>query len=114
MSVSYLEKNTGEGVDPPRPPAYPDELKVFYCLHISIYHCTTFMCIAHIYILENEFSFSHKLWFYNPSILETPCRRLQIFQTIDSFGSNNLSLNYQRFEFVTITQFFYLYLTWNQ
>ena len=43
-----------------------------------------------------ELSFCLKLKYYYLYILATQCRRLQIFQTIISVRSNNLSLKYQR------------------
>ena len=42
--------------------------------------------------LKKELSFNRKLRFSNPYILETQCRRLLIFQTMNSVKSNNLLL----------------------
>ena len=44
-----------------------------------------------------ELSLCHKLWFSNPYIFTTPCRRPYIFQTMSSVRSNNTSLKYQSF-----------------
>ena len=71
-------------------------------------------------IKVKELSFCHKLWFSNPYFYVSIYRRPLIFQTINSFWSNNDSLKYQRFtssdckdiviiksEFVAKTQFLY-------
>jgi len=63
-------------------------------------------------------SLCHKLGFLNPNFIKTKCRRPYIFQTMNSGGSNNVSLKYERYassgccdfgiiklEFVTETQF---------
>ena len=42
-------------------------------------------------------SLCNKLWFSNPYIFATQCRRPQIFQTMNSVRSNNISLKYQSF-----------------
>ena len=47
--------------------------------------------------LLKELSFCHKLWFSNPLIFATRCRRSLIFQTLNSESSNSLSLKYLRF-----------------
>jgi len=65
-----------------------------------------------------ELSLCHKLWFSNPYILATQCRRPKLFQTMNTSRSNNLNLKYKRFtksgckdigikklEFVAKTQF---------
>ena len=39
----------------------------------------------------------HKLKFYNSYFFATQCRRPQIFKTMNSIRSNNLSLKYQWF-----------------
>ena len=44
-----------------------------------------------------ELSFCHKFKYSYPYILATQCHRPQIFQTISSVRSNNLSLKFQRF-----------------
>ena len=44
-----------------------------------------------------ELSLCHKLWFSNPYIFTTQCRRPDTFQTVNSVGSKNLSLKYQKF-----------------
>ncbi len=41
--------------------------------------------------------FLPKLWFFNPSILATRCRKPLIFQTIHFVRSNSLSLKFRRF-----------------
>ena len=43
-----------------------------------------------------ELSLCHKLWFSNPYIFGTKFCRPWISQTMNSFGSNNLILKYQR------------------
>ena len=61
--------------------------------------------------------FLPKLWFFNPCILATRCRKPLIFQTINSLRTNSLSWNIKgystsgckdirniKFEFVTKTQ----------
>ena len=45
--------------------------------------------------LGKELSLCHKLWFYNPYIYGTQRFRPEIFQTVNSVRSNNLSLKYQ-------------------
>ena len=50
-----------------------------------------------------ELSLCHKLWFSNPYILATQCRRPKLFQTMNTSRSNNLNLKYKRF--VAKTQF---------
>ena len=65
----------------------------------------------------------HKLWFSNPNIFTTQCRKPEIFQTMNFVRSNNQSLKFQKFtstgckdiriitfEFVAKTQFVYFYL----
>ena len=42
-------------------------------------------------------SFCHKLWFSNPYIFATQCRRPLIFQTMNHVRPNNISLKHQRF-----------------
>ena len=74
--------------------------------------------ITCILFAKKELSLCHKLWFYSPDICSTKRRRSEIFQTMNSVRSNNLSLKYQRvippdwkdigvrkFEFVVKTQF---------
>ena len=79
---------------------------------------------TYTYILLNrsinrkELNLCHKLFFSKPYIFGFQCRRPQIFQTMNSVRSNNISLKYKRFttldskakgikksEFVTKTQF---------
>ena len=43
-------------------------------------------------LTRKELSLCHKLWFSNAYIFATQCRRPQIFQTMNSVRSNNLSL----------------------
>ena len=54
-----------------------------------------------LYIYMNfrikNFSFCHKLWFSNFNIVANQCRRPLIFQTMNAFRSNHVSLKYQRF-----------------
>ena len=70
--------------------------------------------------IKKELSLCHKLKFFNPNIFAAQRRRPQIFQTLNSVRSNNVSLKYQRptpsgckdigiriFEFVAKTQFLY-------
>ena len=49
------------------------------------------------YFEVKELSLCHKLWFSNYYIFGTKCCSSQIFQTMNSVRSNNLSLKYQRF-----------------
>ena len=44
-----------------------------------------------------ELSFCHKLWFSNPYISASLCRRPLIFQNMNSVRTNNPSLKYLRF-----------------
>ena len=44
-----------------------------------------------------ELSFCSNLWFFNPYIFATLCRRPLIFQTVNSVRWNSLCLKYQRF-----------------
>ena len=46
--------------------------------------------------MKKVLSLCHKLKFSNPNTFATQCRRPQIFQTINSVRSNNVSLKYQR------------------
>ena len=65
-------------------------------------------------------SLCHKLGFLNPNFFKTKCCRPQIFQIMNSGGSNNVSLKYERYAssgcwdlgiiklaFVAKTQFLY-------
>ena len=69
------------------------------------------------FTLQQELSLCHKLYKF-----ETQCRKPLIFQSMNYVGGNNLILKYQRFtssgckdtritkiEFVTKTQFLFLY-----
>ena len=44
-----------------------------------------------------ELSLCHKLGFLNFNFFKTKCRRPQIFQTMNSGRSNNVSLKYEKF-----------------
>ena len=69
--------------------------------------------------VPEDYSLCNKLGFSNSYVFATKCRNPQIFQTMNSDGSNNHSLKYQRFTpsgfrdigirklgFVAKTQFF--------
>ena len=43
-----------------------------------------------------ELILCHKLWFYNPYIFETECRKPMIFQTFIIWSNRTHSLKYQR------------------
>jgi len=47
--------------------------------------------------LVKEMSLCHKLGFLNPNFFKTKCCRPQIFQIMNSGGSNNVSLKYERY-----------------
>ena len=79
---------------------------------------TFFTAFQNVSGLAKELSLCHKLCFSKSYIFIFQCRRPQIFQTMNSVRSNNISLKYQRFttlgskdigiinsEFVAKTQF---------
>ena len=47
--------------------------------------------------VPEDYSLCNKLGFSNSYVFATKCRNPQIFQTMNSDGSNNLCLKYQRF-----------------
>ena len=68
--------------------------------------CTTLLVrlcdlVAQVFILSitnaKALSLCHKLWFSNPYISATQCRRHQIFQTMNPVRLNIQSLKYQTF-----------------
>ena len=79
--------------------------------------------IPKIFLLNlrpKELTLCHKLWFYNPNISGTQCRKPLIFQTYIFWSNKSHSLKFQRFttleskdigirksEFVTKSQFLY-------
>ena len=77
-------------------------LKVFYCLHISmsinvrpllhVLRIFTFQKINLVFATNPDFIIPLSL---KPPVIDFRYFKLQIL--FDSFGSNNLSLNYQRF-----------------
>ena len=87
----------------------------FSLFHIFI---LTFLFLKCVFASVQELSLCHKLCFSKPYTFGFQSRRPQIFQTMNSVRSNNISLKYQRFatlgykdigiiksEFVAKTQF---------
>ena len=82
--------------------------------------CLTKQTFKPLIKFKKELSLCHKLWFFKHFIFGFQCRRPQIFLTMNSVRSNNVSLKYQRFatlgskdigiinsEFVAKTQFLF-------
>ena len=67
----------------------------------QIFHALFLICISRnnlFFLFIKKLSFCHKLWFSNFNIVATQGRRPLIFQTMNAIRSNNVSLNYQRFQ----------------
>ena len=54
-----------------------------------------------------DMSLCHKLGFLNPNFLKTKCCRPQIFQTMNSGGSSNISLKYKNVCIIWLLRFRY-------
>ena len=52
-------------------------------------------------------SLCHKLGFLNPNFFKTKCCRPQIFQTMNSGGSSNISLTYKNVCIIWLLRFRY-------
>jgi len=65
-----------------------------YCRNILIYGQK-----MNVYGIKlKKLSLCNKLWLYNPYIFWNQSRRPEIFQTVNSVWSNDLSLKYQKFK----------------
>ena len=94
-----------------------DWLRIFWIGSVLTYHFYKLNCI-YMNFRKKELSLCHKLWFSNPNIFETQCRKPLIFQTYIFWSNKSHSLKNQRFttlestdigirksEFVAKTQF---------